>query len=321
MERRTKLNLLSYLITALLLALLFLYVANADLWSQFSGLDYFSLGMAAALTLVTYCCNGLNVYVQSLNVGFRLEKKDVLLLPLAMGLWGMLLPFQGGVAYFAVYLKRKYNIAVSGSFSMSFFVYFLTIFLSGIFGILFALLYRIESFAFWLISLICLVAPGSIFLTDQIFNYIPEEKLYHFLRPVYRFVRRTVHGITLLCRDRKTVGLLLLISFFRTVNLLFYYWWIVRALGCENISVLALLLLNLWNSVSFLIRLTPQNIGLAQVVAGGLFAMIGLSPEQGVIISVIDLAVISAVALVFGTFAAVWQSRSVIRGRSMMKIG
>ena len=87
------------------------------------------------------------------------------------------------------------------------------------------------------------------------------------------------------------------------LNMLLLYWWIVRILHYDGIGIPALLLLNLWNMLSLLIKFTPNNLGISQVISGALFAVIGLDVEQGIMISLVSTAIFSIDALSFGVLA------------------
>lgn len=313
-KKKIMLNLLSYVVAIVLLALVLHRLVSAEQLRQLRGISWRQLAVGMLIAVAIYLFNGLNFYLMSRRVGFRMEKKDVLLLPVAMNLWGMLLPFQGAMAYNTVFLKRKYGVTVADSFSMLIFMYALVIFLAGFFGVIFVLIYGIKSSWFLLLSLLFCASPLGILAADAVLGRIPEARLWGPLRPVYRFIRRTVGGIGRLCRDRRTVGILLGIYCLRMLALLLLYAWIVRLLGYGNISLLAMLLLNLWNGISLLIKFTPQNLGVSQLVAGGLFALIGLSPEEGVMISLFETGIFSLVALTVGVAATVYSARTVIRG-------
>ena len=107
-EKRWLGNSLSFLGTFLLLALawrLFLRNAPLDLLKRCSWRQLLPL---AALFMVLFAINGYHYFYLLRRRGIRMEKKDILLFPLAMGLWGILLPLQGIFPPHGAALRRAF---------------------------------------------------------------------------------------------------------------------------------------------------------------------------------------------------------------------
>ena len=81
--------------------------------------------------------------------------------------------------------------------------------------------------------------------------------------------------------------------------------WIARCFGME-VYFTALLLLNLWNMLSLILKFTPNNLGISQLVSGVMFLMIGLPKEQGILISLTATLTFVLAALTLGTAAMGW---------------
>lgn len=302
MKRSRIVNIASYLVTIVLLAVVLRFFVKPDQFRIFLEISYPELALMIFLSLGAYFWGGIEMYALRGNFHFAMEKKDILLLPLGMNLWGMLLPFQGAMAYMTVFLKRKYDVKISESFSISLFLYLLSIFLSGLLGLFFYVWYGIDSPIFAIVSSLFLLSPVFAVAAHLVMVRLPAPRI-RFIRKVWDFGENILSGIRQLCCDHRTVSILLAIYAARMGNMLLLHWWIVQILHYDNVEIPALLLLNLWNMLSLLIKFTPNNLGISQVISGALFAVIGLNVEQGIMISLVSSAVFSADALSFGVLA------------------
>ena len=302
MKQSRIVNVLSYFVTIVLLVVVLRFFVKPEQFRVLLGISYSELALTIILSFGAYFWGGLEMYALRGKFHFEMEKKDILLLPLGMNLWGMLLPFQGAMAYMTVFLKRKYGVKISESFSISIFLYLLSVFLSGLFGVGFYFVYSIDSLIFVTVSILFLLSPVFAVIAHLVMERLPAPRI-RFIRRIWDFGEDILHGIRLLCCDHRTVAVLLAIYAARMVNMLLLYWWVVRILHYEGIGIPALLLLNLWNMLSLLIKFTPNNLGISQVISGALFAVIGLDVEQGIMISLVSTAVFSIDALSFGVLA------------------
>lgn len=302
LSRKQWLNLLSYLATAILLTVtLYCFVGKEQL-ELLRRMSWSDVALAMLLSLSAYAGNGWELYLLRGKFGFSMEKKDILLLPLGMNLWGMLLPFQGAMAYLTVFLKRKYNVKVSVSCSISLFLYLITIFLSGVAGCVLTLTGNIGSFWFNAASVLFLSSPVVAWVICRLGDHVPTPRN-RILAAGWEFLRRTLSGIALLLGDWRLSLSLVGIYLLRLGSMILFYFWIAHSLGYQETGFLPLLLLNLWNMLSLLIKFTPNNLGISQLVSGILFSLIALPAETGVMISLVATLIFSLVALTLGTVA------------------
>ena len=159
-----------------------------------------------------------------------------------------------------------------------------------------------DSLIFAGISSLFLFSPLFAIIAHLVMVRLPVPHI-QIIRNVWEFAENILRGIRQLCCDYRTVVILLVIYAARMLNMLLLYWWIVRILHYDGIGIPALLLLNLWNMLSLLIKFTPNNLGISQVISGALFAVIGLDVEQGIMISLFSTAVFSIDAFSFGVLA------------------
>ena len=308
MTRRKWLNLLSYAVAVILLIVVVRCFMRREQWSLLAGLPPWSVAAALLLAIPAYIGNGLEYYLLRDHFGFPMEKKDIVLLPLAMNLWGMLLPVQGAMIYASCYLKRKYEVSISRSLAISLFLYLITVFLSGVFGLLFAVFYHVSSWWFVGISLVFLISPLLLWAAWKLCRVLPVPK---FLRPAADFLFGTLEDMVVLLRQRRLTALLVLVYVLRFIAFIVLYAWMAHSLGYDHVSWVALFLLNLWNLLSLLVKFTPNNLGVMQLVSGLLFAVIGLKVEDGVVISLAVNVVFTVVGLTAGAAAWLWAEHSI----------
>ena len=295
--KRAIFNFCSYLIALALLVWIFWYMmppGQFDALKRFTATD---VAILLFLTLGAYLGNGLEYYLMSSKLGVKMDIRDIILLPLAMNLAGTLLPIQGAMAYQVWFFKKKYGVSLSHGFAIAAFLYLLTMTLGGIAGMIIFALGRTSSRLFLAVSAVfaisSLFAVGLLFCIRKIGPFHPAAD-----RAV-GFVRSILEGVATLLKDFRMVLALTAIYLLRLLSMVAMFFWIARCLGFE-VSLLALLLLNLWNMLSLILKITPSNLGISQLVSGVMFAMIDLPKEQGVMISLVATLAAMVMAFSFG---------------------
>ncbi len=271
-------------------------------------IDLFYFILFIIFTLSIYITSGLQYYFIRDQYGIKFEKKDLLLLPVAMNLWSFIIPMQGGVIFFTIFLKNKHKVKVADSLSITIFLYLVILSFTGFLGLVFAVIYGKLFSIFSLISLLLLLNPFFIFITYKIMFIIPDFKIKLVIH-IFNFVKEITGNMNKMWVDHKNVGSILLLSILQMIITAFWYLSIAQALGYHNITFLALLLLALWMNVSLVIRFTPNNLGVTQIVSAILFSLISLSPEQGIMISLIATLSSTVVALTLGAGATFYYLR------------
>ena len=313
MNKRTTINILSYLAMIVLLVIVFCVFIRKNEIELLCRIDFFSFVVLIGFTLVFYMVGGLQYYVLKDMYGINLEKKDILLLPVSMNLWSFIMPLQGSAFFFMLFLKHRHKVKISDSLSITIFLYLITVFFAGLVGIIFAVIYNLTFSLFSLISLIFLLNPLFVVLGNKIASRVPEGKI-KFIKSVIAFSKRTAGNMNSMWMNYKYVAIFLALIICRMLVSTFWYMWIVRILGYHDVPFLSLLLLALWLTVSLIVRFTPNNWGVLQLVSGLMFSLIALSPQQGVMISMVASATLTIVAFTLGVAAnlyyfKIWQSR------------
>lgn len=308
--KRALLNFCSYIV---MLALLLWIFSGSDVFGKLRMLQDLSFADAAALlalSLAAYAGNGLEYYLIGSRIGFRMDRRDILLLPMAMNLSGTLLPFQGAMAYQVFFFKKKYGVALSHGFAVAGFLYLLTMTIGGVAGLCVGIFCRSASWAFLLVSAVLTgaapLAVAMLACCRRIHTGIAVADR------VCGFVRAVLEGIAEIMKDPRLVALMTAIYLLRLLSMIAMFALLAGRLGYE-VGFPALLLLNLWNLLSLILKITPNNLGVSQLVSGAMFALIGLPKEQGEMISLAATLFFILMALTFGVLAMAFQLWEVSR--------
>lgn len=302
--KRALLNFCSYLV---MLALLLWIFSGSDVLGKLKLLEKLTFADAAVLfvlSLVAYAGNGLEYYLIGSRIGFKMDRRDILLLPMAMNLSGTLLPVQGAMIYQVFFFKKKYGVSLSHGFAVAGFLYLLTMTIGGITGVCVGLFFRNTSWLFLLVSAVFAVsAPLAVWMLmccRRIHTGIAIADR------ICGFVRTVLEGIAEILKDFRLVMLMTGIYLLRLLSMIAIFSLFAGQLGYE-VGFLALLLLNLWNLLSLILKITPNNLGVSQLVSGVMFTMIGLPKEQGEMISLAATLFFILMALSFGVLAMAFQ--------------
>ena len=309
MGKRTIINVLSYLAMIILLVIVFGVFIRKNEIELLCRIDIFSFAVLIGFTIVFYMVGGLQYYALRDMYGINLEKKDILLLPVAMNLWSFIIPLQGSAVFFMLFLKHRHKVKISDGLSITIFLYLVTIFFAGLVGIVFAIIYNLTFSLFSLISLIFLLNPLFVMIGHKIVSRMPEVKI-KFIASVINFFKETVSNMNKMWLNYKYVAVSLLLIVCRMLVSTFWYMWIVRILGYHDVPFLSLLLLALWLTVSLIVRFTPNNWGVLQLISGMMFSLIALSPDQGIMISLVASGTLTIVAFTLGAAANFYYLRS-----------
>ena len=306
--RRKIVNILSYIVVIILLIFVFsVYVKKNELDLIFR-IDLISLSVLILFALVFYSLGGLEYYFLKDMYGFNLEKKDILLLPVAMNLWSFIVPIQGSAVFFMLFLRNRHSVKIVDSLSITVFLYLVTVFFAGLAGIVFSIYYRMFFSLFCLVSFLFLLAPFISIIVYKIFRNIPDFKI-KICDKLLQFFKKTFSNMNTMWLNYKIVLYMLILSFIRMIITALWYMYIAKILGYHDVPFLSLLLLGLWMTVSLIIRFTPNNWGVIQIVSGLMFSLISLSPEQGIMISLVASAILTVVAFSLGVGANIYYFR------------
>lgn len=242
--------------------------------------------LSIAIAQIIYLVSGLQ-YNTILKVqGLQLSKFDIIVLPVVMNLWSLLVPFQGALLFSTIFFNKKYGRTVSDSLSVSLFLYMITVSFTGFIGLIFMLLYERNNLFVLILLTFFMLAPFLLSVISYFFRH--SELEYNSLPPnlskLSKFILTSFDSILSLLNDRHLLYKIIILKLAQTFLVGFWYWIIAKALSIE-INFIVLMILSLIGELALIIKITPDNIGVNQLLSGTLLAAMGFNPQWGVIIS------------------------------------
>jgi hypothetical protein len=227
--------------------------------------------------------------------------KEIITYPLLQNLWGYLIPFQGSIIFSLFYFKKVHNQSVVKSLSVNLIFLFMSVILTGFFGLFYLMINNIENIYLFFVFII--------FLFLGFFPYV-----YRVIRPRFKNVKFTIFKTLFLKIDGVFSGIqesfkfifenkkILFIYIFRLFLLISWYYLIVRFLNF-NIYLSEVIILYLFLELSIILKITPGNWGIQQIIVGFVFAAINKPPEFAIIVTTTALISIFFLTFTIGLVA------------------
>jgi uncharacterized membrane protein YbhN (UPF0104 family) len=288
---------LSYFVGLLSLSILFFFIDLKDLNILFK-VSFFNFLIIFFLTVLIYFFSGVQYYFIRKQFGVSLSVKDILLLPIVGNLWSFIIPFQGNLMFTTVFFRKKYNMEISESFSISIYLYLITLSFTGFFILLFSV-YQDMLFS-WLsvISLLLILNPFFLYLLQIILGKISLE---HFVRlnKLYVFLTEVIVSTNKLWSNLRFTMLMFFLDIIKIgLNILWFYW-IAISLDFD-LSILTVAIISLIMTISIIIKFTPDNLGVAQLVTASFIGLIGGNVEATTLITLFASAISIVVMILIG---------------------
>ncbi len=211
---------------------------------------------------------------------------DMVIFPITMNLWSLLIPFQGAVAFSTMFFARKYGRTLSSSLSISLFLYMVTVSLTGLLGLGFVFYTDRANLNMLLLLTAIILSPLAVPLLDIGLRWLlpAGTKMHPLLDRLSSFVRALMDALRTLLTDWRLLIRISIIKLIQTAVVGTWYWVIAEGLGIE-LSIVVLMLLSLIGELALIIKVTPDNLGVNQLLSGALLASMGFNPQWGVLIS------------------------------------
>lgn len=214
----------------------------------------------------------------------RLALIDQIILPVAMALWGYIIPTNGGILYSMLFLKQKYKVKYAEGFSFGLFSIYISLFLTSIFG----LYYEIEvmqkpNLIIILLLMILILSPYLLYFVNFLLQKFDLKK-YRLIHRIQNFIDSTIANTNQLFKNRQAVAYNTLLIIAAILIHIFTTYWSIHMFGFD-IPLSSIVLMVLLLRLSSLVRIVPGNLGIDELVMGGIWGLIGLRPADGVFIS------------------------------------
>jgi hypothetical protein len=275
------------LLTALLLiALIIFFLYKKKYFIVIEKVSVIDFIILTLLTLVSYFTAGFQIYylVKKQNK-ISISLADTLFLPVSMSLFSYIIPTNGGLLYSVFFFKKKYNIDSSRSFSIGIFSVYISLIITGIFGV--ASCVYSDNYNFWLlaISIVLIFLSLMINILNRYIQKIRFKKSSLISRIVLYLDRIVVHSNNLIMNKEILIVNIIINIVYLALSLISYQWLnVVLELHLPLTSIFVIILIT---RVSSLIKLLPGNLGLEELYTGGIFKIIGRDPGVGIVFSLI----------------------------------
>jgi len=255
--------------------------------NTFDTLKNVSLSDFCLLTMITfigYLTMGLQTFFMlKEQYGVKISFVDVVFLPIAMTLFGYIIPANGGIIYSTLFLKAKYKVKASTGFALGVVLIYISFILSGVLGVFGYFLMDDLGMEVFYISIPLVLSPLLVRLGNQVFQLLPFSKE-GFLAKVQSFINELVGSSSDMMKHKKIILLNVLLTL---IYLLITYVTFMKInemldLGLNTFGLFVLLVIT---RVSSLLRVLPGNIGVQELYMGSVFKLVGLTVSLGAIFS------------------------------------
>lgn len=289
-----KKNILSFSICLIILVFVFYWV-DVDLLKNLFRVNFYNFIISLLFALASYLISGVQYSIIRKQFGVKLKTIDIFLLPIVGNLWSFIFPFQGNLLFTTIFFKKKYNMIISESFSISIYLYLVTLSFTGIIGLLFVIYYNMIYSFLSLIFMFMILNPIFVLIFNFILTKIGNTNI-KILDKIKDLISTVVLNTKKLWINYKFSLLMFLFSISRNILNILWFYWISFSFGF-NLSILSIALISLIMSVSIIIKFTPDNLGVVQVITGSFMEMTGSSPGEAILITLFASA--TSIVLIF----------------------
>jgi len=274
------------LIGLILIVLIIFFLYKRKYFTVIEKVSVLDFTILTSLTLLSYFAAGFQIYylVKKQN-NISISFADTLFLPISMSLFSYVIPTNGGLFYSVFFLKKKYDIDTTKSFSIGIFSVYISFIITGIFGI--ASCIYLGNHNFWILSISFLLIFLSLIINvlNRFFQKFCFEKTSVIGRIILYLNRIVIHSNNLIMNKVNFMVNIIINVIYLVLSLISYQ--LLNVVLEINLPLTSIFVIILITRVSSLIRLLPGNLGLDELYTGGIFKIIGKDPGVGVVFSLI----------------------------------
>lgn len=293
----------SFLMSILSIGIVFWVMSKYD-WSIIKNITKVDFFYSILFAMSIFTLSGIQYHCirKSFNINFK--KVDIVLFPIVQNLWSILIPFQGSLIFSTIFFKKRYGISISNSFSISIYIYILTLMLTGLVGVIVFLTTPELSCYILLISTIMSISPilliTSYIILSKISPIFPYTPIIKIVTSIEKVINQTIN----LGKNKQLTTNIILLNIVRKFVTAIWFYWIAQLFNID-LSFLAIALISLLLDVLLIIKITPDNLGVAQLLSGISSVILGGNIEDGILLSLfasMTSLVLVATVGVYGNF-------------------
>ncbi|MDD4205414.1 MAG: lysylphosphatidylglycerol synthase domain-containing protein [Candidatus Delongbacteria bacterium] len=293
-------NCIIYIFTAAIVFFVIFFFVTPEQTAILKNLKLFDILISVVIALLIFSVSGTQFsFILKRTTNMNLTLTDRIFFPAARNLWSYIIPVQGSLAYSIAFAKFKYKASFSDSLSLNIYLLLFNFFFAGIVGILYIFQSNNIPVLFFIFCLLMCSIPILIIFANKILknNQYSKDRFYT------KIISRTISvssSITFLWKDIKFSAINFALSVLHTLFTAFWIYWTVVILELD-IDFLTVIFLSLILKVSLVFKLTPGNLGIEQLIFGGLFSMMNYDPQAGVLISLFNKSITLFISLTAGS--------------------
>lgn len=292
-ELKLSSGIVRWLITSIFLGAFVIYfILNANQFRPLLNIDLWMLlliAMAEAMFLVS---NGLLTQFILRPFGKVISLVEATYVALITSVGNFFAPVGAGLAFRAVYLKRRHQVQYSDYISIVAGNYIIVLLVNSLFGLLalYLLRSRADSHYHLLVATMVFLLVFSLAL---IFLRVPDkakEAKSINLRRLFKLLAKLSDGWQRIADNKLLLLQLILITIANLLITAVIYWLIIRSLGW-SVGASALLLFSVFSVLSLFLNVTPANIGVKEAIYIFSAHVLGFSVSQIILIALIERSV------------------------------
>lgn len=231
----------------------------------------------------------------------RLSIPDIVSLPVTMNLISFFIPFKGGLFYLIFFLKKKYKVKYVEGISISTYNQLITLVLYGLLGM--GYIVSIGEFfsAGAIVAVLLILSPLIITILHGLMRNIPVNPGTFLGRGKF-IIDEIVANHNRLWSNFNILVTLFILSIAHTFFRVSWIYLATRIFGLE-ISSLTILAMAMLTELSIIIRFVPGNLGVYELLSGGMFQILGQTAEEGILIALFLRLITFVVTFTVGLLA------------------
>lgn len=288
-------NLIIYIITA---ALVYLAVSLFITEEQVAVLKAISVKQILISVIIAFCIFTVSghqfSFILKERTGTTLSIFDRTAFPVSRNLWSYLIPFQGSFAYALVFIKFKYKVDLKKGISINLFLLLFNFFFTGIIGIFIYFTSRGMPKLFLILTVLFTLFPLASIICERIISRLNIRSRY------VDILKNITSSVSEMWKDLEFSLKVFLFNILHTAVTVLWFYWTVIIFDLE-LSFIPVIFLALILKISLIFRITPGNLGVEQLIYGGIFSLMSLDPNTGVLLSLFHKSITLVISMLFGT--------------------
>lgn len=274
---------LRYIFSIILVIYTVFLLKNKDYFSLLNNVTLLEIITSTLIAFIIFAISGcINGFLTFKQYNTKLNLWDVLLLPLMMNFWNFIIPVKGGLIYFISFLKSKYHLRIVKGTSLAIYTQLICLSLIGFLSIIY-LVYSNQIMLPVTIVALCLLFSPLLLKTFGLFinkiNFKSSK-----ISKLKEFADLIVNESNLPWNNFKTTSVILILNLLRLIYRALWFYWATITFNL-NISLTSVFILTLAMELARFLRFSPGNLGIDELLAGGIFYVVGENTETGILIA------------------------------------